>query len=160
MSPLTIRRRQIDHRQIAAALRAQPGMWLPVGEYRSSESAKAAARTIRTAYQNPNSGRGSSSYAPAGSFEARTELTEDGTRVVARFVGTRRSYLLALLEVYGRPVTVQLAERLMCGSPWPSAGRNTCRKDLKSLAERGLLTAMDAGDRRIYLPQTIGKDGR
>ncbi|MFD8806258.1 hypothetical protein [Streptomyces sp. NPDC059597] len=157
MKRLTFRP-QIDHRQVSAALRAQPGHWLPVGEYRSTEGANTTARLIRTAYQNPNRAR--SSYTPAGAYEARVERTEFGARVEARFVGTRRSYLLSVLEVYGRPVTVQLAERLMCGSPWPSAGRNTCRKDLRALAGRGLLTAMDAGDRRIYLPQTIGKDVR
>ncbi|MGW0131943.1 hypothetical protein [Streptomyces sp. NPDC003299] len=63
---------------------------------------------------------------------------------------TRRAYLLAAIRDYGRPVTTQLAERLMTDSPWPTTGRNTVRKDLRGLARGGHLTAVDIDDRRTY----------
>jgi Fe2+ or Zn2+ uptake regulation protein len=63
---------------------------------------------------------------------------------------TRRAYLLDVLKAHGRPVTTQLAERLMTGSPWPTAGRNTTRKDLRALTARGLLAAVDIDHRRTY----------
>jgi hypothetical protein len=72
---------------------------------------------------------------------------------------TRREYVLAAVTQYGRPVTTQLAEQLMTGSPWPTAGRNTTRKDLRALAERGFLTAVDVDQRRIYHPTAIREDG-
>jgi hypothetical protein len=78
------RRGRVDHAQAAAAMRARPGVWLPVGEYRSSTGADGIAWMIRAAPANSQSGR---LYAPAGSFETRTELTETGTRVVACYIG-------------------------------------------------------------------------
>lgn len=63
---------------------------------------------------------------------------------------TRRDYLLAAITAHGRPVTTQLAEQLMADSPWPTAGRNTTRKDLRALSARGLLTAADIDRRRTY----------
>ncbi|MEU6222289.1 hypothetical protein [Streptomyces sp. NPDC047042] len=73
---------------------------------------------------------------------------------------TRREYLLAAVTQYGRPVTTQLAERLMKGSPWPTAGRNTIRKDLRGLAMHGHLSADDASQGRIYqLTAATGEDG-
>lgn len=71
---------------------------------------------------------------------------------------TRRAYLLAAIRAHGRPVTTQLAERLMTGSPWPTTGRNTTRKDLRALTARGLLASADVDRRRIYHP-TTGEDG-
>lgn len=78
------RRTRTNHAETAAALRAQPGMWLPVGEYRANTTADSIAWMIRTA-RACESGR---RYAPAGSFESRTEMTADGTRVMARYIGT------------------------------------------------------------------------
>ena len=78
------RRARVDHAQAAAAIRAQPGAWLPVGEYRSTTSADGTAWMIRAAPANSQSGR---LYAPAGSFETRTEPAETGTRVLARYTG-------------------------------------------------------------------------
>ncbi|HZF92024.1 hypothetical protein [Streptomyces sp.] len=72
---------------------------------------------------------------------------------------TRRGYLLAAIRAHGRPVTTQLAEQLMTGSPWPTTGRNTTRKDLRGLARHGLLTVVDLDGRRIYHP-THNPEGR
>ncbi|NEA52349.1 hypothetical protein [Streptomyces sp. SID10815] len=75
-------RRQVNHSEAAHRLRAQPGVWLPVGEYRTKDSADVAARAIRT-------GRWPNWPSPytAGQYETRTELTEFGVRVDARYLG-------------------------------------------------------------------------
>jgi hypothetical protein len=65
---------------------------------------------------------------------------------------SRRAYLLAAIRQHGRPVTTALAEQLMTGSPWPTSGRNTARKDLRGLARNGHLTAADIDGRRLYHP--------
>lgn len=75
-------RRNVKHAGVAAALKAQPGEWLPVGEYRTWGGAWNAAERIRTAYRAP-------AYEPAGAFEARAALSEMGARVEARYVGHR-----------------------------------------------------------------------
>ncbi|WP_020135125.1 hypothetical protein [Streptomyces sp. 351MFTsu5.1] len=80
------RRNHINHFTVAAACRANPGVWQPVGEYNSSQSAEGAVDYISSAYVKTSTQR--SAYTPAGSFEARYELTEFGARVEARFVGT------------------------------------------------------------------------
>ncbi|GGR70787.1 MULTISPECIES: hypothetical protein [Streptomyces] len=72
---------------------------------------------------------------------------------------TRRGWLLAAIRAYGRPVTTQLAEQMMTGSPWPTTGRNTTRKDLRAFARHGHLTAVDIDGRRIYHP-TITPEGQ
>lgn len=77
------RRPLVDHRETAARLRAEPGTWLPVGEYRHGSGAQGMAGFIRNA-----SGSSGGWYQPAGSFETRTELTENGVRLEARYVGT------------------------------------------------------------------------
>jgi hypothetical protein len=69
-----------SHAEVADRLRAQPGVWLPVGEWRNSLTAKSTASRIRSAYRAPM-------YEPAGAFEARTVLTEMGSLVEARYVG-------------------------------------------------------------------------
>lgn len=78
------RRARVDHAQTAANLRAQPGAWLPVGEYRSTTTADSIAWMIQAARDNSQSGI---QYAPTGSFEARTERTDTGTQVMARYIG-------------------------------------------------------------------------
>ncbi|MFB7461252.1 hypothetical protein [Streptomyces sp. NPDC056188] len=75
---------QINHRDAAARLRAEPGVWLPVGEYRTQDSANAAVKAIRTGQW----GRGTPSPYTAGEFEAATERTESGVQVLARYLGT------------------------------------------------------------------------
>ncbi|MFE5681684.1 hypothetical protein [Streptomyces sp. NPDC056512] len=77
------RQTRVDHARVAAALRDEPGEWLPVGEYRNSSSATSTASMIRTANQ-----RSGSHYEPAGSCEARLIVTAEGTRVEARYRGT------------------------------------------------------------------------
>lgn len=83
---LLSKRPHVDHAATAARLRAQPGVWLPVGEYGSSASADSIARAIRSGYER-RPGRADSPYAPCGTFEARLELTEFGARITARYVG-------------------------------------------------------------------------
>jgi hypothetical protein len=63
---------------------------------------------------------------------------------------TRREYLLAAVQQHGRPVTTGLAEQLMADSPWPTTKRNTARKDLRALADRGLLIPVEQEGRRSY----------
>jgi hypothetical protein len=79
------RRPNIDHKAVATACRNQPGVWQPVAEYNSSQSADGAAGYIRDATTKHT--HHTSPYAPAGAFEARRTLTEYGARVEARFVG-------------------------------------------------------------------------
>ncbi|MET7321472.1 hypothetical protein [Streptomyces sp. NPDC005549] len=73
---------------------------------------------------------------------------------------TRREYLYAAVREHGRPVTTGLAEQLMADSPWPTARRNTTRKDLRGLAKNGLLTAVTTADNRTtyHLTSTTGED--
>lgn len=80
-----MRRDRIDHFAVAAACRAKPGEWQPVGEYNSTQSAYGAMGHICNAIVKRSSQQ--SAYAPAGSFEARQALTEFGARVEARYVG-------------------------------------------------------------------------
>lgn len=79
---MTYQRRgpRADHLAIARALKERPGVWLPVTEYPSRSGALNAALSIRKA--DPLR-----VYRPAGAFEARIEMTEDGTAVLARYVG-------------------------------------------------------------------------
>jgi hypothetical protein len=163
-------RKLVDHFAVAARCRANPGQWQEVGEYNSSQSADGMVRSICTAYVPASRARATSAYTPAGAFEATSVLTEFGARVEARYVGsadeawndavnavtaaptTRREYLLAAVKAYGGEVTTQVAEQLMADSPWPTAGRNTLRKDLRGLARDGQLTAEDRvqDGRRAY----------
>lgn len=71
----------VDHAQVAAGLRAQPGVWHIVGEYRNVQSADNTATQIRSGARGI--GR---AYHPAGSFESRKTLTPDGTLVEARYI--------------------------------------------------------------------------
>ncbi|MDR3083425.1 MAG: hypothetical protein LBV60_21325 [Streptomyces sp.] len=68
------------HLNVARAMKEQPGVWLPVSEYSSRSAALNAALSIRKA--DPLR-----VYRPAGAFETRTEMTEYGTAVLARYVG-------------------------------------------------------------------------
>ncbi|MFJ9671429.1 hypothetical protein ACIRP5_11645 [Streptomyces sp. NPDC101221] len=76
---------RIDHFAVAAACRANPGEWQPVGEYNSPQSAYGVAAYISTA--DTKKDRQRSAYEPAGSFEARRTLTEFGVWLEARYVG-------------------------------------------------------------------------
>lgn len=80
------KRPRADHQHSAQALRQQPGVWQAVGEYRSRQSATDVAHKIRTGYPIGASTAGTP-YQPAGAYETRLELIEDGTRVHARYTG-------------------------------------------------------------------------
>lgn len=73
-------RRNVKHPRIAERCRERPGEWLKVGDYASDQSAYGIAHSIKT-------GTRIAAYQPAGAFEARVELTENGARVDARYVG-------------------------------------------------------------------------
>ncbi|WP_030928409.1 hypothetical protein [Streptomyces sp. NRRL B-24720] len=67
---------------------------------------------------------------------------------------TRRGWLATAVQAETRPVTTHIAAQLLAASPWPTAGRNTARKDLRALAARGVLRAIDDVDgRRTYAPE-------
>jgi hypothetical protein len=74
--------RPADHDRIAAELRARPGQWGTVGVYPSLGTARNVRDRVRIAGGNYRA------YGPAGSFEARTQVVPDGTRVEARYLGT------------------------------------------------------------------------
>lgn len=65
---------------------------------------------------------------------------------------TRRVWLASAVQAEPTPVTTQRAAQLLAASPWSTAGRNTARKDLRALAARGVLAAVDTNGRRVYLP--------
>lgn len=77
-----------DHFAVAALCRANPGEWQDVGEYNSMQAAARTVAAIETAYVHANRPNSGSAYSPAGTFEARSELTEFGARVETRYVGS------------------------------------------------------------------------
>lgn len=83
-TPLEAPASSTSHVQAARACRAQPGVWLPVGDYSTKQSANSIAWQIRSG------GGRISAYTSAGEFESRIEPTPLGTRVLARYVGTDR----------------------------------------------------------------------
>jgi hypothetical protein len=80
------RRPRANHKDVADQARRQPGQWVVVNDYRSNIAADGAAYVIRSGYRHSGHSY-PPPYHPAGTFEARTELIEDGTRVYARYVG-------------------------------------------------------------------------
>ena len=80
------KRARVDHQATAARLQAHPGVWQVVGDYRNRDSANGLAHRIRTGYPLGHADYGTP-YEPAGAYEARTELVDDGTRVHARYIG-------------------------------------------------------------------------
>jgi hypothetical protein len=74
---------RVNHAHTAEKLRTNPGQWMPVGEYRNRTTADNIAAMIRAGQWT--SGKW---YQPAGAYEARAEMTDDGTRIEARYVGT------------------------------------------------------------------------
>ncbi|MEU6057943.1 hypothetical protein [Streptomyces sp. NPDC047097] len=75
-------RPRASHPASAAAMRNQPGEWLLVITYHSSQVADSMARSIRTGDQ-----RTGGVYQPPGAYEARTEPVDDGTAVYGRYTG-------------------------------------------------------------------------
>lgn len=80
-----MKRSHIDHFAIADVCRTVPGQWRPVGEYNSTQSASGVIYYIGKAGKSRS--MQVSVYHPAGTFEARFELTEFGAQVEARYVG-------------------------------------------------------------------------
>ncbi|WP_328425939.1 hypothetical protein [Streptomyces sp. NBC_00443] len=96
-----MKRKQVDHAAVAANCRANPGTWQEVGEYNSTQSAGRIVANICDAYVNPNR-ESQSPYAPAGTFEATSILTEFGARVEARYVGSdNQAWAAAVAAVSG-----------------------------------------------------------
>ncbi|MFD5564469.1 hypothetical protein [Kitasatospora griseola] len=73
----------IRHQPIAEGLRAVPGQWAEVGNYRWHTAAKSAIHCIHNGSLP--------SYQPAGSFEAEARFDADGdAHAWARYVGTAK----------------------------------------------------------------------
>ena len=66
-------------------MRATPGRWLVVGEYRNRITADKITYAIRTGRSIGS--RDDAPYTPAGAYETRIELVEDVTRIHARYIG-------------------------------------------------------------------------
>jgi hypothetical protein len=115
--PLVSRHTRVDHAKVSAALREQPGQWLPVGEYRNPQTSDRTACMIRTGYHAM-----ARWYGPAGAFETRTRLTEDGTLLEARFVGVRPTRPSPLPPTFDADRVLGQIER---GEAWvgPTAAR-------------------------------------
>jgi hypothetical protein len=94
-------RKQIDHFAVAAACRANPGVWQPVGEYKATTTAQGMVWHIRRGSTKNLTQRWA--YLPVGSFEARHELTEFGARVEARYVGTAERLAAVLAPTHTTP---------------------------------------------------------
>jgi hypothetical protein len=72
-------RPRADHQHAADQARQMPGTWVLAGTYASRASAVSAALQVRT-------GERLSAYRPAGTYEARTELTDDGADLWVRYI--------------------------------------------------------------------------
>lgn len=71
-------RARVDHQHAADQARQMPGQWVLAGTYGSRASAQAAGNQVRTGDRAP-------AYPPAGSFEARTRVTQDGADLWVRY---------------------------------------------------------------------------
>ena len=76
------RRPRADHQHAAQQARQMPRQWVLAGSYNSTQSASGAAFLIRTADHDRMP-----PYRPAGAFQTRTELTEDGADLYVRYIG-------------------------------------------------------------------------
>jgi len=65
-------------------------------------------------------------------------------------VETRRTFLLAVVQNKGVPVTTALALRIYAASPWKDVSRNTARRDLRDLARRARLVPAEHRGSRFY----------
>lgn len=109
---------RVDHKAVGEALRANPGVWMKVGEYRNANSADDAVRYIR--YGRINRPRAISRwYQPAGQYETRTSLTEGGTLVEARYLPRRRTppVATALAQTDAARVTGQIERGEVLAGP-------------------------------------------
>jgi len=71
-----------DHRHAADQARQMPGQWVLAATYGSRASAVHAALHVRTGDRLP-------ACQPAGTYEARTEVTQDGADLWVRYVADR-----------------------------------------------------------------------
>ncbi|SHI65729.1 hypothetical protein [Streptomyces sp. 3214.6] len=71
-------RPRVDHQHAADQARQMPGQWVLAGTYGSSASAQSAALQVRTGEKAP-------AYRPAGAFEGRTLVTQDGADLWVRY---------------------------------------------------------------------------
>jgi hypothetical protein len=71
-----------DHQHAAQQAREMPGRWVLAGSYGSRASAVSAALQVRTAEKLP-------AYRPAGHYEGRAELTQDGADLWVRHLDQR-----------------------------------------------------------------------
>lgn len=72
-------RARTDHQHAAQQARELPRQWVLAGTYGSRASAVSAALQVRTGERIP-------AYRPAGSFEARTEVTAEGADLYVRYI--------------------------------------------------------------------------
>ncbi|MFI1767470.1 hypothetical protein ACH41H_36225 [Streptomyces sp. NPDC020800] len=72
-----------DHQEAARQARQMPGTWVLAGLYGSRASAVSASLQVRTGERIP-------AYLPAGSFQARTEVTQDGGDLYIRFIDSAK----------------------------------------------------------------------
>lgn len=74
-------RKRADHVAAARKLRTTPGEWQTVHVYASRYSAMSAAHLVRQPRCQWLA------YLPAGAYEARVEMVDGGTALLARYVG-------------------------------------------------------------------------
>jgi hypothetical protein len=71
-------RPRADHQHAADQAKQMPGTWVLAGTYASRATAVSTALQVRT-------GERACAYRPAGAYEARTELTQDGADLWVRY---------------------------------------------------------------------------
>lgn len=144
------KRPRADHKATADRLRQQPGVWQPVHEYRSTITADDVVYRIRTGCRmGPNS---LNPYQPAGAYETRTELTDDGVRVDARYIGSerlRRRRLLAAIRAEGGVWSTGRAHALYRALGY-GPNRRTARLDLHYWTRCGVLIEEGPANGRTY----------
>ena len=104
-----------DHQVAARQARELPGEWVLAATYGSLASAAATARHVKTGERIP-------AYRPAGTFEARTELTQDDVDLYVRYI---EPTAVGFRESIGSGLTEDLAafEARVTAA---DAGRPTC----------------------------------
>lgn len=142
---------RIDHDAVAAKARLAPGTWVVAGEFRSMSGAAGAVRNVVT-------GR-VIHYQPAGSFEARREMTPDGVNLLVRYAApgpsvkpSPQAKKQTAPRAAGRATTAAPAARLvLTGGPsdpeWHALRRKgICASDIAALL--GLTPSR--GPRHVY----------
>lgn len=141
-----------NHDAVAAEARLAPGTWVLAGLYPSTSSAAGVARNVEKGRMVH--------YQPAGSFEARRELTQDGVNIYVRYTGPAQALVkpspgakkTAAPRPAGRATSAAPAARLLLtGGPsdpeWHNARRlGICGSDVAALL--GLTPSR--GPRHVY----------